>query len=256
MIPITHRIDSFESLITHVRLMSWSVDSDNTRRPYGIFRGVRSAQHGLLPKVGRSSQIVKAEHERRLLEDFRQHALPYLESIPADDWAWLSLAQHYGLATRLLDWTSNPLVAAYFAIGPEGGADDSYLETDQDCAIYFFPGADSVERLDATDRHLDPFAIDSVWMVRPDNISRRAAAQGSFFTAHPCPQQPWLHPQLVKLVISVTAKRDIRYGLDQLGINVATLFPGLDGLARYRNFKHIDWMLSDAGSLMVETDKD
>ncbi len=246
MTPEIHHIDSFDTLITQVRALSWSLDSDNTRRPYGIFRGVRSSSHALLPKVGRSTHSVKAEHERRLLEDFRQHALPYLESTPTDDWAWLSLAQHYGLATRLLDWTSNPLVAAYFAIGPEGGRDDSYVETDEDCAIYFFAGADTVGRLDAADRRIDPFAIDSVWIVRPDNISRRAAAQGSFFTAHPCPQEPWQHADLVKLVIGADAKRDIRYGLDQLGINVATLFPGLDGLARYRNFKHIDWMLSDA----------
>jgi len=246
MSPTTLTIDSFESLLSQVRANSWSTEVDKTRRPYGIFRGVRSSDHSLIPKIGRSTGSVKPEHERRLLEDFRQHALPYLESIPTDDWAWLSLAQHYGLATRFLDWTSNPLVAAYFAIGPEGGRDDSYHETDDDCAIYFFPGDDTVDRLDSTDRKLDPFTIDSVWLVRPDNISRRAAAQGSFFTAHPRPEQPWRPDRLVKLTISVDAKRDIRYGLDQLGINVATLFPGLDGLARYRNFKHIDWMLSES----------
>ena len=148
--------------------------------------------------------------------------------------------------TRLLDWTSNPLVAAYFAIGPEAGSDDSYIETNSDCAIYFFRGSDSVYRLDSHRRNVDPYSIESVWIVRPDNISRRAAAQGSFFTAHPRPEEPWQHPQIIKLTIAGSAKRDIRYGLDQFGINVATLFPGLDGLARYRNFKHTDWLVNDA----------
>ena len=35
---------------------------------------------------------------------------------PTDEWEWYFLLQHYGMATRLLDWTTNPFVAAYFAL--------------------------------------------------------------------------------------------------------------------------------------------
>lgn len=244
----SYYIDGFESLLDVVRHLSVSNGEAGDRRAYGLFRGVREAHFDLVPKIGRSPQIVQPEYERRLLEDFKQHAHPYLDAIPGDDWAWLSLAQHHGLATRLLDWTSNPLVAAYFAIGPERGAGDSYEETDEDCVIYFFPGDRSVQRLDPHRQHTDPFHIDTVWIVRPDNISRRAAAQGSFFTVHHDPAEPWSPDNLVRLNIAVKAKRDIRLGLDQFGMNVATLFPGLDGLARYRNWKHLDWIEQDDDS--------
>jgi len=242
MSPSSFHIESFESLLETVRSLSVSESTDNDRRAYGLFRGVQQSDFSLVPKIGRSPETVEPEYEKRLLNDFKQHAHPHLDSTPADDWAWLSLAQHHGLATRLLDWTSNPLVAAYFAVGPEAGTGDSYQETTHDCAVYFLPGEAGIQRLDPNRHRADPFEIDSVWVVRPDNISRRAAAQGSFFTVHPKPAMPWSPESLVRLTISVEAKRDIRLGLDQFGINVATLFPGLDGLARYRNWKHLDWI--------------
>jgi len=240
-------VDGFQSLLDTVRELSVRGGDDGDRRSFGLFRGVQQADFELVPKIGRSKEVVRPEYERTLLEDFKQHAPPYLDSVPADDWAWLSLAQHHGLATRLLDWTSNPLVAAYFAIGPERGAGDTYQETPEDCAIYFFPGGDDVERLDPVRHQTDPFHIDTVWIVRPDNITRRAAAQGSFFTVHPEPPVPWQNDGIVRLVIDSDAKRGIRLGLDQFGINVATLFPGLDGLARYRNWKHLDWISQVTG---------
>lgn len=80
-----------------------------------IYRGVGDARHKLLPKVGRLKNYSKTT-ENEILLLFKQYAFPYLEYDLKSDWEWLATAQHHGLPTRLLDWTNNPLVAAFLPV--------------------------------------------------------------------------------------------------------------------------------------------
>lgn len=54
--------------------------------------------------------------EQAAFHEFSARAGGIIANEPQGEWEWYFLLQHYGMATRLLDWTTNPLVAAYFAL--------------------------------------------------------------------------------------------------------------------------------------------
>lgn len=104
-----------------------------------IFRGMRNKEWSLLPGLfreysepqkssivvdGSYSGRVYSKNENEILSHFKKEAGGFLPNIPqSDDFVWLQYAQHFGVPTRLLDFTANPLIALYFCCKSESEED-------------------------------------------------------------------------------------------------------------------------------------
>jgi hypothetical protein len=82
------------------------------------FRGVNNVDFPLVPRLYRSDSEVAdlLALEGEMLAEFRSRSRPLLTSEMASDWEYLFVMQHYGVPTRLLDWSENALFALYFAL--------------------------------------------------------------------------------------------------------------------------------------------
>jgi len=197
-----------------------------------IFRGEPSETYELRPASGRQGdaagrvRIFKYDvnREREALRRFMYDAQPYVGFAPRSALEWLAIAQHHGMATRLLDWTESLLVAAFFAADQAG--------TRGHALIY---GTSGLPVLDPDDAP-DPFSIEQVSIYRPRHLDVRIAAHRSVFTVHPDPTAAFESPDLHAWKVSQDACRDLKVVLDACAINYASLFPDLEGLAR-----HIGW---------------
>jgi hypothetical protein len=204
------------------------------------FRGVTDTNYELVPKVGRGLEdkdwagpvddersVTFLEYEHRIFNAFRRRARLGLQFLPESKFEWLALAQHHGVPTRLLDWTPNPLMAAWFATGAEHPKDGQV-------ARIYAVRVRARETVEADEDRYDPLKSDvgsPVFVISP-HFHTRVRAQRGCFSVHPQPNKPLSLGDFKHNTFDISKVhwREFRRRLFYFGVDASTVMPDLSGL--------------------------
>ena len=249
-----------------------------------LYRGLASKEYELLPGLFRkqrdtfdgeghgveNDRYLAFGKEKTILQSFIQEASIYIQLSTTDFSRWAEYAQHYGVPTRFLDWSRNPLVALYFAcrdLKEKDGKvwllhahnyDRSYPEANE--AIMNKSRREILDKLINGEK-----CCNYPLLYSPSYVDQRMSAQKGYFMAwgekksrfeemfsdekyYMClPEkdsnirlfgQHEKEALLFSFLIHADRKQPLLRELDMVGINERTLFPGLDGIGRYVEMKY------------------
>jgi len=274
-----------------------------------IFRGQEDSKWGLVPAIFRNYlavgdsrvsretpvydmaggiSLVKirqiCEIERVIYREFfeRLRAYPQIQVNRNALWEMLCIAQHFGVPTRLLDWTDNLSIAAYFSVvkSPKKNGAIWCLNATQVAAIHNLPSfrnlmdkKGGVSRIDDLPHDAsfftprDPGIAQPIRLndpqygfriLQPPDMEQRIKSQGSFFTVDVTTNDyndnehdshtHYDHAELcnnllLKITIRSKSKREVKKDLEKIGTNYKQIFPDLYGIGMYLSDMREDLIL-------------
>ncbi len=230
------------------------------------FRGCGRADYKLLPTLYRHNTPknlnVLARLESQLIVRFRQRSIPFHNRSLDDDWDTLFFMQHYGVPTRLLDWTENPFIGLYFAIMscPFKVTLHNQIKFNSNSVVWILdsvswnryslshqsydsgiltPGDDALKGYKPTPSFSGMYNH-PVALYGAHNSSRIVAQRGVFtiFGQNTRPMEDIYEKEgfpdncLIKVILDKINLSKIRKSILSHGITESVVFPDLEGLAR------------------------
>ena len=212
------------------------------------YRGQEQADWGLAPTIARVRGGIIAESP--LITRFKQNALALLADRPGSEWEWLFVMRHYGVPTRLLDWSESPLVGLYFAVDEKPNSDGAVwnlLPIELNKAANIRPPHPAEVPGFGDDAVLDNYlpsnlakektsSLSPVAAIAPRNTRRMQAQHGVFTITHR-EQTPLekvgYRKHIWRLIVPKRVKPKIQEELAALNISRLSLFPELDHVAAH-----------------------
>ncbi|HVO65803.1 MAG TPA: FRG domain-containing protein [Syntrophales bacterium] len=250
------KIESMGEFISHIEYLKHDWNEE-----YLWYRGVSKATHKLIPGIYRPDVWhYRPELAEEMFFEFMRRAKAFVNRKYAT-WEWYHTMQHYGLPTRLLDWTEGSLTALFFSVKdlrsvkvPTVWVIDPYhineLCVGDASVFYTDPDVD----LDEDERRIVNRYIEDhkklpeyPLCILPPYIDDRIRVQRSCFTVHGKykdgfyqMKRKFSEARIAKLSIDTKSAPNIRSELASSGINEATLFPDLEGIAREIKYEYIE----------------
>ena len=210
------------------------------RRGKYLFRGHSNQNFKLETTFDRmfsdQTKATRLQIAEELLQSFKRGLEG--EDIPAevrgDDSLFLALGQHYGLPTRLLDWTESPYIAVFFAYNSRA----LWGVTDQSIAIWVL---DTGHPIWSSHYGVEIIDVPSFGNKRIRNQSGKFSLSKtpfpdleSYVAAHGDEGRP-----LRKFLLPASDYTKALADLDAMGIHHGTVYPEIEGAAQMALFRTV-----------------